>query len=129
MPDLRAKAGGAAGAAVEARLGEFRAAVEDDLNMPRALAAMWGAIKDGSASPSDVYATLLAMDEVLGLGFAEMQEKVLSVSEDDIQSLIDQRQAARKAKDFARADAIRDELAAKGVTLEDTPQGTVWRRS
>ena len=56
-------------------LGEFQAAVEDDLNMPRAVAVMWGAIKDTKASKGEIYATLLAMDKVLGFGFNQMQEQ------------------------------------------------------
>ena len=59
------------------------------------------------------------LTEVLGL---LRQEKTQEI-EPEIQKLIDERQAARKAKDFARADAIRDELAAKGITLKDTKDG------
>jgi len=112
---------------IESHMQAFRGAVADDLNMPRALAAMWNALKDTEATKGGLYATLLAMDRILGLGFVEMQPEELPVSEQEIQRLIDERQAARKAKDFARADAIRDELAAKGVALEDTPAGTIWR--
>ena len=46
----------------------------------------------------------------------------------EIEALIEERQAARKAKDFARSDAIRDELKQRGITLEDTPQGVKWSR-
>ena len=60
---------------IEGHLREFRQAVEDDLNMPRATAAMWGAIKDTKASKGEIYATLLAMDKVLGFGFNQMQEQ------------------------------------------------------
>jgi len=114
---------------IESCLGEFRAAVDDDLNMPRALAAMWNAIKDAHASGDEIYATLLEMDKVLGLGFADMQEEPLDVDEAEINKLIDERNAARKNKDFARSDEIRDQLAAMNITLEDKQDGTIWRRS
>jgi cysteinyl-tRNA synthetase len=51
------------------------------------------------------------------------------LSDDDIDALIAQRNAARKAKNFAESDRIRDELSAKGVLLEDGPGGTTWRRA
>ncbi len=108
---------------------QFDAAIEDDLNMPRALAAMWGAVKDDSATPGEIYATLLEMDQVLGLGIADAAEEELEISEQQIDELIAQRTAARANKDFARSDEIRDELAAMGITLEDKPEGTIWRRS
>ena len=48
---------------------------------------------------------------------------------EDIEKMIEERQAARKAKDFARADAIRDELLAKGIVLEDTREGVKWKKA
>jgi cysteinyl-tRNA synthetase len=69
------------------------------------------------------------MDEVLGLGIAGFKEDALGLSEQAIAQLIEDRNAARKAKDFLRADAIRKDLAAKGVILEDSPAGTTWRRA
>ena len=56
----------------------------------------------------------------------ERQEELL---DKDIEELIEQRQAARKAKDFARADAIRDELLGKGIILKDTREGVQWKRA
>ena len=58
-------------------------------------------------------------------GIVEKQEALL---DDDIQELIDERLEARKAKNFARSDEIRDLLKEQGIVLEDTPQGTRWRR-
>ena len=51
------------------------------------------------------------------------------ILDEDIEALIEERQAARKAKDFARADQIRDELAGKGIILEDTREGVKWKRA
>ena len=49
-------------------------------------------------------------------------------ADEEVQQLVDERNAARTARDFARADAIRDQLAEMGVVIEDTPHGTVWHR-
>ncbi len=114
---------------VDSHLARFREAAENDLNMPQALAATWAALKDDGASPGERYATLLEMDKVLGLGLAEMREEAMEISEDEIQKLIDERSAARGEKDYARGDDIRERLAEMGIVLEDTPQGTTWRRA
>ncbi len=114
---------------IKAALIEFRIAAEDDLNMPRALAAMWNVLKNEQASAGEIYATLLEMDKVLGLGIADMQEEKPDVDEAEINRLIAERADARKSKNFARSDEIRDQLAAMGITLEDKPTGTIWRKS
>ena len=106
----------------------FKAAVEDDLNMPQALAVMWAAAYDRQFRPGSRYDTLLKMDEVLGLGIADMKADTLGDEAEKIQKLIDDRLAARKAKDYARADSIRRQLADMGIMLEDTPEGTTWRK-
>ena len=117
---------------VPAYLDEFRQAAEDDLNMPRCLAAMWNALRDDSADKAAVYATLLEMDKVLGLGMAEMTEDAAELPDDEvaeIEKLIAERNEARAAKDFARADEVRDGLAGRGIELEDGPGGTTWRKA
>ena len=71
-----------------------------------------------------MYERLVTLTDVLGL-IIEKEEEVL---DSDIEKLIEERQAARKAKDFARADAIRDELLAMGIVLKDTREGVQWKR-
>lgn len=125
--ELRAEQTGQ-GQPMKQHMDTFTEAVMDDLNMPRALAAMWNALKDTSASSDDLYATLLKMDEVLGLGLAVMEPTELGIGEDEIRALIDEREQARANKDYARADAIRDELAEKGIEIKDSPEGTTWKQ-
>ena len=60
---------------------------------------------------------------------AESPEEAEEILDEDIEKLIEERQAARKAKDFARADAIRDELLEKGIILKDTREGVQWKRA
>jgi len=126
--DLR-NAAPAAGTGGGAHVEKFRQAVTNDLNMPQALAVAWGALKDDSAAAADRLAALLEMDEVFALGLAELRQEALAISEEQISARIAERAAARKAKDFARADAIRKDLADTGVILEDGPRGTTWRRA
>ncbi len=114
---------------IEKHLADFRTAYEDDLNMPRALATMWGAVKHADSNPGEVFATLLEMDRVLGFDFANLQEEALTVSPEEVEQLLQDRTAARKAKDFARADALRKQLADLGIEIMDTPQGTTWRKA
>jgi cysteinyl-tRNA synthetase len=66
------------------------------------------------------------IDNIMGILGFEAQEETLNVSE--IEAMIEERTAARKSKDFAKSDAIRDELAKKGIILEDTPEGTKWKK-
>ncbi|MFB3892241.1 MAG: cysteine--tRNA ligase [Phycisphaerae bacterium] len=116
---------------IEKYMADFTEAAEDDLNMPRALAAMWGLLRNPSADKPSVWATLAAMDKVLGFDLAALQERKSVVGDEEtgrINKLVAERDAARKAKDFARADAIRKELAAMGVEIKDTPQGTTWTK-
>ena len=67
----------------------------------------------------------MKLTDVLGL-IVDKKEEILA---EDIEKLIEERQAARKAKDFARADAIRDELLEKGIVLEDTREGVKWKKA
>ena len=121
---------------------KFTAALENDLATPQALSALQTAIKDSSLSPEEILSLVGIMDEVLSLSllegaFALYQEKKTAEAatpaemtpEDlEIQALVDERTAAKKAKDFARADAIRQELQNRGIQVIDTPQGPQWKR-
>ena len=119
---------------IEKRKQEFIAAMDDDLNTADALAAIFMLVRDintliaegaGKASLEACADMFDQLTGVLGLVYNRKTEALDS----DIEALIEQRTAARKAKDFKTADEIRDKLKAMGIVLEDTPQGVKWTRA
>jgi cysteinyl-tRNA synthetase len=106
---------------------EFDEALADDLNVPKALGVVWNAVRYGKKS-KDIFNLLVDMDGILGLNIKDVKEKQEDAVDIDseIEDLINQRQAARKEKNFKLADEIRDKLKARGIILEDTPQGVKW---
>jgi cysteinyl-tRNA synthetase len=115
------------------------AALEDDLNTPKALAEIFNLARTLNKSEDKTERLRLATDilssgDLVGVLQNDPEEWFTSstdseLSDDEIESLIADRNKARADKDFARGDAIRDELAAKGVSIEDGADGTRWRRS
>ena len=112
----------------------FETAMEDDFNTADAIAAIFDLVKyanttataEGSKEYAKaLYALLVKLADVLGL-IIDKKEEIL---DDEIEALIAERQAARKEKNFARADEIRDELAAKGIVLLDTREGVKWKKA
>ncbi len=104
-----------------ALLGKFTAQVNDDLNMPRALAVTWELAK--SELPDEVKkATIQEFDKVLGLGLMEWMPQETAVPS-EIMQLVQQRQTARAEKRWQEADALRDQITAAGYDVKDTPEG------
>ena len=111
----------------------FTAAMDDDFGTPAAVAAVFDAVRGANAaldagSPDVASTKLGAVDELLQtLGFATGSIEA-AADDDEIDALVHARDAARAAREFATADRIRDELAARGVTIEDSASGTTWHR-
>ena len=113
---------------------KFEAAMDADFNSADALAAIFELVKFANTNVDEnsskefaggLYEELFKLSDVLGLKI-EKKEEIL---DKEIENLIQERQEARKAKNFARADEIRDELLAKGIILKDTREGVKWKRA
>jgi cysteinyl-tRNA synthetase len=108
----------------------FRAALADDLNAPQALAVVWELVRADAPGAAEKLALLESFDRVLGLELVAAASASAEPEGDArIDALVAEREAARKARDFKRADAIREQLRAEGIALEDGPQGPRWRRA
>ncbi|MFA5852437.1 MAG: cysteine--tRNA ligase [Spirochaetales bacterium] len=135
--DLREKSAGATlpgkidltPAAAE-RLERFDESLADDLAAPRALAELWQLVRDPQIPAAHALAAALDMDTVLGLGLAAARKAEVSLDRAAvarIEGLVAERAAAKKAKDWAAADALRTTLKEMGIALEDGPAGTTWK--
>ena len=121
-------------AGTESFVKAYEEAMEDDFNTADAVSAVFDLVKyintNASAENSKellqaMFDLLVKLTDVLGL-IVDKEEESL---EEEVEKLIAERQAARKAKDFARADAIRDELLAMGIVLKDTREGVKWTKA
>lgn len=113
---------------------KFEEAMDDDFNTADAIAAVFELVKFANTHASGassrtflekLLSEIRALSDILGL-IVEKQKEIL---DEDIEAMIAERQAARKAKDFAKADAIRSALLEKGILLEDTREGVKWKRA
>lgn len=128
--ELRKQAGDSQGSTEGAGrwLDEFREHASQDLNMPRCLSALWGLVKDASIDPACRLAAACEMDQVFGFHLEQLNPEKAEEIPFEMMELIREREEARKAKDYSRADEIRAILLANGIEIKDTPSGTSWRK-
>ncbi|MGI6623116.1 MAG: cysteine--tRNA ligase [Acetivibrionales bacterium] len=109
---------------------DFEDAINDDLNIPKALGIAWSMVRYPGKS-KDIYNLLLKTDTIFGLGIKDAEHKSQDQPQLDagIEQLIEERQQARKEKNWKLADEIRDKLKSMGIELMDTPQGVKWKRN
>ncbi|MGI6050761.1 MAG: cysteine--tRNA ligase [Acetivibrionales bacterium] len=109
-------------------LSDFEGCINDDLNIPKALGIAWNLVRYPEKSYS-IYEMLLKMDTVFGLGIKDAEQKSAEEPELDseIEALIQQREQARKEKNWKLSDEIRDRLRDMGIEIQDTPQGVKWK--
>ena len=119
---------------MDAFVKKYEAAMDDDLNTADAISVIFELVKYANVNVTEestkatvelVLNTVTKLCDILGI----ITEKKKEILDSDIEALIEERQAARKAKNFARADEIRDQLSDMGITLEDTREGVKWKRA
>lgn len=119
---------------MDAFVKKYEAAMDDDLNTADAISVIFELVKYANVNVTEdstkstvelVLNTVTKLCDILGI-ITEKKEEIL---DSDIEALIEERQAARRAKDFARADEIRDQLSDMGIILEDTREGVKWKRA
>jgi cysteinyl-tRNA synthetase len=103
-------------------LGKFEKMINDDLNMPKAIAVLWELVRDEKAKGK--LRTIKEMDKVFGLDLLKKEEDISK----EIKELIDKREKFREEKNWEKSDEIRDKLNEKGIILEDSEKGVKWRR-
>ena len=122
-----------------ARSEAFDVAMDDDVNTPQAIAVIHGVVRDGNAALAEgnsaavrsSVVSVVSMLDVLGLdpakwGTGGADERLTDAVDGLVRVALDQRQSARERKDYAAADAIRDQLTSMGIAIEDTPDGARW---
>lgn len=102
---------------------KFTAAMEDDLNAPKALALTWEGVRSAELSAAEKLDFLTFADTILALDLFKEEAAPKADIPAQVQSLLDARAAARKAKDWKKSDELRDEIAQAGYVVKDTPQG------
>jgi len=106
---------------------QFEEAIDDDLNVPKALGIVWELINNSSLGSKQKLELLKCFDEILGLNLIKAKEEKINIPK-EINDLIKKRESARNNKDFKTADKIRDEIKSKGYSIEDSKEGLKIRK-
>ncbi|HEY4378622.1 MAG TPA: cysteine--tRNA ligase [Acidimicrobiales bacterium] len=123
---------GTGSARAEEQRRSFWEALADDLNAPRALSVVWEVLRDDALGPADRWSLLADFDRALGFGLdtaVDPDARRVVTGDDRLAALLAERDEARRSRDFATADRIRDELASEGLEIVDTADGPVVRRT
>ena len=102
---------------------KFKAAMEDDLNAPKALALMWESVRSAELTPAEKLDFLQFADTILALDVFAQPEVFSAPLPDEVKALLEERARARAAKDWKKSDELRDAISQKGYLVKDTPQG------
>ncbi|MFA6006847.1 MAG: cysteine--tRNA ligase [Candidatus Paceibacterota bacterium] len=111
------------GSIIESYEQSFHTAINDDVNIPKALAVMWTMIRDQKQKSGDIVATLYQFDKALGLRLAYTQEDMPEISQ-ELADLLAQRNTARENKDWIKADELRNKIESQGYIIKDTDKGS-----
>ncbi|MBW3003594.1 cysteine--tRNA ligase [Candidatus Woesearchaeota archaeon] len=106
---------------------KFLEHINNDLDTPGALALLWDLVKEDSIGNKEKYELILEFDKVLGLKLDEVKEEKIKVPK-NVQKLVDERENARKDKDWAKSDELRDKIKESGFTVKDTKEGPVVKK-
>ncbi len=117
-----------AGALAQKYLSAFEDHAFNDMNMPQCLSELWGLVRDSDVAANEKISVIAEMDRILGLRLLEAEMDLPELDE-TLKALIDEREQARRNRDFKRADEIRELLKGQGIVLEDTPEGVRWKKS
>ncbi len=117
---------------VEKLQDDFKKQINNDLNMPGALAVLWEVFKTDKIGNKEKYDLILDFDKVLGLRIKDSREIIMKKKNENVdtklvEKMINQRETAREEKDWNKADEIREKLEEMGVELRDGAEGTEWR--
>jgi cysteinyl-tRNA synthetase len=99
--------------------------MRDDLATPHALGALWEALKSEEYAPQEQWGLVTDADRLLGLGLAEAARAAGAAPPPEVATLLEEREAARRAKDFAAADELRSRIEARGYAVEDGAKGPI----
>lgn len=113
------------GKAIQGYKDRFISHIDNDLDMPQAVALVWELLKDSKYSEADKKATILDFDKVFGLKLGDSQTIEVTA---DVRSLVDAREEARKSKDWKKSDELRLQIEAKGFDVKDTPNGAALKK-
>lgn len=105
---------------------QFHKAINNDLDMPKALSVLWNVLRDKNLKPEETLSLIYDFDKVFGLNLKELESEI-KISK-GLLELAEKRELARKNKDFKSADKLREEIKNKGYSIEDSPKGLIWKK-